>query len=184
MLAGGSAFAAGSPAIHSGLLFGNIPNVTVRGVQAGKAPWIVQGHYKLTATNLVAGGKWLIIPKVGYMSTGQAIPKAIADTTLGVTAVGAEITFANAPSIVLPPVKLSTKGYFSINARYRLPKGANQPVVLIGPVKNGKMVAWFASSNFLMDYGAYNKAMVGGAMGASAGGSSSSSGGGKSSSSW
>ena len=44
----------------SGALFGNIPNITVRGVQAGAAPWIVKGHVKLTQNHLWATGKWQI----------------------------------------------------------------------------------------------------------------------------
>lgn len=139
----------------NGKLFGNIPNITVRGVQSGSAPWVVDGTVKLTRTDLVASGKWLIVPKTGYLANGKPIPAAIAGTTIGVTSVAAEITFANAKPIFTKSVPLNKKGDFSINATLNMPKGAADPVVLIGPVANGQMKAWFASSNFLMDYGWY-----------------------------
>lgn len=159
---GGGAFAATqSSTMLNGQLFGNIPNVTVRGVAAGKAPWIVEGHVALTKTDLTVTGKWLIIPKTGFMVNGQAIPKALAGTTAGVKSIVAEITFANSPAIVTAPVTLSTQGDFKISATVKMPAGAAQPVVLIGPAAKGKMVAWFASSNFLMDYGQYKAGAMG-----------------------
>ncbi len=157
---GGGAYAAvaaaataQSPVLLSGPLFGNIANVTVRGVAAGKAPWIVQGSVKLTRTNLSAQGKWFIIPKSGYMYNGQPVPKALAGTTAGVKTVVADITFGNSKSVITAPAKLSPQGDFSINAKVNIPANAGQPVVLIGPGTPGKIIAWFASSNFLTDYG-------------------------------
>ncbi len=157
---GGSAMAAThhpssmGKVMMEGKLFGNIPNVTIRGVDAGKAPWIVAGSYQLTDTHFIAQGKWLIIPKNGgFLATGQPVPAKLAGTTAGITEVGAEITFANAPAVVLPPVKLNAQGDFTMNATFNWPKGAKQPVVLIGPETSGKVSVWFASSNFLMDYG-------------------------------
>lgn len=140
----------------SGALYGNIPNVTVRGVPAGAAPWIVKGHVKLTQNHLWATGKWLLVPKTGYMATGQSVPKVIQGTTVGVTSIEAEITFANAKAVITAPVTLSKSGDFTINTSVKLPKGAAQPVVLIGPGTSKGMKAWFASSNFLFDYGLAN----------------------------
>ncbi|MCY0901030.1 MAG: hypothetical protein OWU32_02455 [Firmicutes bacterium] len=159
-----------------GKLFGNIPNVTVRGVAAGGAPWIVDGSYKLTSTDISASGQWLIIPKTGYLANGKPIPKAVAGTTAGVTQLVAEITFANAAPIVTKPFALNAKGDFKMDQMIMMPKGAADPVVLIGPSdgKGGEKV-WFASSNFLMDYG---QAMMG--KGSMMNGSSS----GKSGSNW
>lgn len=168
-LLGSAAFAAmHGQMMTSGKLFGNIPNVTVRGVMAGGAPWIVDGNYTLSQDHFKATGKWLIIPKTGYLANGKAIPKAVAGTTAGVTKLVAEITFANSPAIVTNPFTLNAKGDFSVNQAIMIPKGAADPVVLIGP-PNGKggEKYWFASSNFLMDYGQ--------AMGASSTGNSSSS---------
>ncbi len=163
----------------SGALFGNIPNITVRGVQAGAAPWIVKGHVKLTQNHLWATGKWLLVPKVGYMATGQPVPKVIQDTTVGVTSIEAEITFANAKPVITAPVTLSKNGDFTINAAVTLPKGAAQPVVLIGPGTSKGLKAWFASSNFLFDYGLANSStmsMKSSGSGSSSGGGSKSSG--------
>lgn len=162
-------------------LYGNIPNVTVRGVQAGGAPWVVEGTVKLTRTDLVASGKWLIIPKTGYLANGKPIPSAVAGTTAGVTSVVAAITFANAPTIVTAPVSLNKQGNFTFNVMLNIPKNAANPVVLIGPGTKGKIGAWFASSDFLMDYGEYQPAGMNGmgnsgSTGSSGGGSSSGSG--------
>ncbi|WP_304458199.1 hypothetical protein [Alicyclobacillus sendaiensis] len=146
--------ASAAPAvIMAGKLYGNIPNVTIRGVAAGKAPWVVDGSYQLKSNLFTASGKWLIIPKQGYMDNGQPVPAKIGGTTNGIAEVGAEITFANASPIVLPPVKLDSQGDFSFHDAIQWPKGAAQPVVLIGPEKNGQLVAWFAASDFLADYG-------------------------------
>ncbi|MCY0888066.1 MAG: hypothetical protein OWQ59_06355 [Alicyclobacillaceae bacterium] len=141
-------------------LFGNIPNVTIRGVAAGAAPWVVDGWVKLTNDHLMASGKWLIIPKTGYLANGKPIPAAIAGTTAHVPEVLAEVTFANSPAIVTAPVKLSSDGDFTINANIQVPAGASQPIVLIGPGADGKMKAWFASTNFLFNYGVATKASV------------------------
>lgn len=174
MMLGGAAFADMSTQaapMYSGKLFGNIPNVTVRGVAAGGAPWIVQGSVKLTDNHIWASGKWLIIPKTGFLANGKPIPKAVAGTTAGVKTVVAEITFANKPSVVTAPVTLDAKGDFTINASVMIPKGAADPVVLIGPSdgKGGEKV-WFASTDFLMDYG--QAMQSGSAMGSTAKGSS------------
>lgn len=159
----GVAFAQGMTGgdLLNGKLFGNIPNVTVRGVQAGTAPWVVDGTVKLTSTDLVASGKWLIIPKTGYLANGKPVPAALGGTTAGIPSVAAEITFANAKPIITKSVPLSKNGDFKIDVMLNIPKGAADPVVLIGPVANGQMKAWFASSNFLMDYGWYTPSSMG-----------------------
>ncbi len=185
LTADGSAFAAMKPSSTwsmQGKLFGNIPNVTVRNVQAGGAPWVVQGSYRLTSNHFYATGKWLVVPKQGYMQNGMMIPKAIAGTTVGVKSVVADITFANAKSVITAPVMLSKNGDFTFNTSIMIPKGAADPVILIGPGTQKAIKVWFASSNFLMDYGMANKQSVGmgasssmnNAMGSSMGGSSSS----------
>lgn len=157
MMLGGAAFAdmnAQAAPMYTGKLFGNIPNVTVRGVQAGGAPWVVDGTVKLTDNHIWASGKWLIIPKTGFLANGKPIPMKVAGTTAGVLKVVAEITFANDKAVVTAPVALSAKGDFTINAKVMIPKGAADPVVLIGPPNGmGGEKVWFASTNFLMDYG-------------------------------
>ncbi len=170
-----SVFAAGQRTAQptdllNGPIYGNIPNVTVRGVAAGKAPWIVSGRAVLTGGHLSASGKWLLIPKQGFMNTGAPIPKAFGGTTAGFTQVAAEITFANGPAVVTAPVKLSPKGVFTINANVKLPARHADPVVLIGPVSGGKMMAWFASTDFFANYGRANASMASG-WGASGGAS-------------
>lgn len=167
-----------SKVLASGKLFGNIPNVTIRGIDAGGAPWVVQGHYALTNSDLVATGKWLIIPKTGFLANGKPIPSTIAGTTAGATSVIAAITFANAPTIYTKAVPLNKKGDFTFDVMLKVPKNAADPVVLIGPGANGKMSSWWASSNFLMDYGSYTSSGSGGTMSSSGGSSGGSSSGG------
>ncbi|MCY0875755.1 MAG: hypothetical protein OWT28_05755 [Firmicutes bacterium] len=146
---------------YTGKLFGNIPNVTVRGIPAGGAPWVVDGSVKLTDNHIWASGKWLMVPKTGYLADGKPIPMKVAGTTAGFLKVVAEITFANAKSVVTAPVTLTAKGDFTINAKVMIPKGAADPVILIGPPNGmGGEKVWFASTNFLMDYG---QAMMGSA---------------------
>lgn len=149
-----------SPNLLSSPIYGNIPNVTVRGVGAGKAPWVVSGHAVLTANHLSVTGKWLLIPKQGFMNTGSPIPKTIQGTTAGFVQVGAEITFANGPAVVTAPVKLSPTGGFAINANVRLPARHADPVVLIGPMSGKKMLGWFAATDFLTNYGQANAAVA------------------------
>lgn len=159
----GSVFAAAqSPDLLSGPIYGNIPNVSVRGVAAGKAPWVVSGHAVLTAHHLSVTGKWLLIPKQGFMNTGTPIPRAIQGTTAGFVQVGAEITFANGRPVVAAPVKLTPSGGFAINANVTLPPHHADPVVLIGPMSGKKMLGWFAATDFLANYGQANAAAASG----------------------
>jgi hypothetical protein len=138
-------------------LYGNIPNVTIRGVQAGGASWVVQGHVKVTNDHIWATGKSLIIPANGYLANGDPVPKAIGGTTAGVKSVAAEVIFANGTDVMTSAVPLNSKGDFSINMAIKTPAGEALPIVLIGPEVNGKLKAWFASSNFLKEYGLVNK---------------------------
>lgn len=153
------AFAGGAFAMQSansvllkGPLYGNIPNVAVRGVPAGKLPWVVKGLAVLTPKALTVTGQWLLVPDGGYTSTGAPVPKAMWGTTIGVKTVAAEITFANGQSMMTKPAPLSPKGDFTIHATVNVPAGDAQPIVLVGPVIGGKLV-WFASTDYLTDYG-------------------------------
>lgn len=161
VVVGGAAFAAAKPAVLlQSKLFGNIPNVTIRGVSAAPYPWVVVGHVKLTRTHLYATGKWLIIPS-GLSATGKAVPKALAGTTAGVPKVAAEVTDGEGAQVVTAPVALSHTGSFTINAPIHLTGPVEDPVVLIGPPGKGKTIgAWFASSNFLTEYGLAKPGML------------------------
>ncbi len=169
--------AAGAKTLYTGTLYGNIPNVTVRGVPAGLAPWIVKGSVKITSTGIIAKGSDLVVPP-GDMGNGKPVAKALIGTTVGIPAVGAELSCGQGTSLVTATAPLSKKGVFDLNAKVKVPAACTDPIVLVGPVAKGKMVAWFASTNFLT-YGLSGKS----AMGWSSSGGSSGSGSG-SGSSW
>jgi hypothetical protein len=142
-------------------LFGNIPSVTIRGVSAATAPWVVDGHVTLTKTHLTASGTWLVIP-AGYTSTGAAVPKSLVGTTAGVPKVVADVTDAEGQHYITAAVTLTKKGAFSFNVPIHLTGAVEDPVVLIGPP--GKtahsIAAWFAASNFLRQYGDATPSMI------------------------
>lgn len=160
-VAGGMVLAAQKPPVLlQSKLFGNIPNVTIRGVSAAPYPWVVVGHVKLTRTHLFATGKWLIIPP-GLSATGKPVPSAIAGTTAGVPKVVAEVTDAEGAKVVTAPVVLSRTGSFTVSAPIHLTGPVEDPVVLIGPPGSGKtMGAWFAATNFLAEYGVAKPGML------------------------
>lgn len=169
-----AAGAAGAKTMYSSTLYGNIPNVTVRGVVAGSAPWIVKGTAKVTSTSVVVKGTDLVVP-AGYLANGKAVPKSLINTTVGIPAVAAELSCGQGTSVLTGAAPLSKKGAFSIDAKVKLPAACTDPIILVGPVSKGKMVAWFASTDFLA-YGLPGKSTLGwkGSSKGSAGGSTSS----------
>ena len=160
---GGMAMAApsNSAVLLKSELLGNIPNVTVRGVAAATAPWVVDGHLTLTRTHLSASGSWLVIP-AGYMASGAPVPKSLVGTTAGVPKLVADVTDAEGHHFVTVPVTLSKKGSFTFNVPVRLTGPVQDPVVLIGPPgKTAHSIgAWFASTNFLKQYGDATPGMI------------------------
>jgi hypothetical protein len=192
---GGMALAAttsSGPLLQS-QLFGNMPKVTIRGVASATAPWVLDGKVTLTRTHLSASGKWMLIP-AGYMASGAAVPKSLVGTTAGVPKLVAEITDANGGHMVTAPVVLTKKGSFTFNMALHLTGPIQDPIVLIGPPgkKPHTMLAWFAASNFLRQYGyatpamvkSWAKASAGGTTKGSYGGTTKKSGSGSGSSGW
>jgi len=153
------AMAAGAKTLYTDALYGNIPNVTVRGVAAGGAPWVVKGSATVTATGIEASGTGLVVPP-GYMATGKPVAKALVGTTVGVPAVAAELSCGQGTSVLTAAAPLSKSGAFRIDAKVKVPVACTDPIVLVGPVAKGKMVAWFASTDFLT-YGLTGKSMTG-----------------------
>jgi len=160
---GGLALAApaNSSVLLKSQLFGNIPSVTVRGVAAATAPWVVDGHLTLTRTHLSASGTWLVIPQ-GYTATGAQVPKSLVGTTAGVPKLVADITDAQGKDVITAPVTLSKNGAFSFNVALNLTGPIGDPVVLIGPPgkKAHSIDAWFAATNFLKQYGDVTPSMI------------------------
>ncbi|MCL6595096.1 MAG: hypothetical protein K6V73_02675 [Firmicutes bacterium] len=168
----GSVGAANAKVLYTSRLYGNIPNVTVRGVKAGAAPWIVQGSAQVTSDALIVQGTDLVVPP-GDMADGKPVPKALVGTTVGIPKVAAELTCGQGTSVLTPAVTLTKQGAFKIDAQVKVPAACTDPIVLVGPVANGAMKAWFASTNFLV-YGLPGRSALG--WGGTAAGSSSGSG--------
>lgn len=150
-----------SAVLLSSQLFGNIPSVTIRGVAAPSAPWVVDGHITLTRTHLSGSGTWLVIPS-GYLANGSAVPKALVGTTAGVTKIVADITDAEGHQYITAPVTLNKKGGFTFNVAVHLTGPIGDPIVLIGPPGKtaNSISAWFASTNFLKQYGEATPSMI------------------------
>lgn len=151
--------ASAAKTLYTSALYGNIPNVTVRGVAAGGAPWVVRGTVTVTTTSIVIKGSDLVVPP-GYMATDKPVAKSLVGTTVGIPAVGAELSCGQGTTLLTGTAPLSKKGAFQIDSTVKVPTACTDPIVLVGPVKGGKMVAWFASSNFL-EYGLPGKSTVG-----------------------
>ena len=161
-IAGALAMASGASAaktLYSATLFGNIPNVTVRGVASGVAPWIVKGTATVTATSIVVKGTELVVPP-GFMATGKPVAKGLVGTTVGVPAVAAELSCGQGTKVMTKAAPLSKKGAFSIDSTVKVPTACADPIILVGPLVKGKMFAWFASTNFLT-YGLPGKSVMG-----------------------
>lgn len=149
--------------VFHGTLYGNIPDVTVRGVKAGLFPWVVKGGAEIFSSGeVVVHGTGLLIP-AGMSSNGGVVPKKLVGTTAGVKAVMVALScseFKTGQMINLGVVPLSAKGDFSLSATRKIPARCNDPIVLVGPGKSGKMIAWFATTNFLK-YGLWSKTLFG-----------------------
>ncbi len=116
---------------------GSTPNITIRGVLSGGAPWVVQegkasvdsnGNVKIRVKGLLIGS--------GVLDNGAPVPQAVVGTVGPVTTVFASLTCGGAggaPFMVFntPAVPLSTKGSFKINAQITLPTTCDRPIILI-----------------------------------------------------
>ena len=163
VILGGIALAAtirSGPLLQSPL-YGNIPNVTVRGVASATAPWVLDGKVTVTRSHLNASGTWMLIPP-GYMATGAIVPKAMVGTTGGFPKLVADVTDAHGGHVVTAPVVLTKKGTFHFNMPLHLTGPIHDPIVLIGPPgkKPHTIGAWFAASNFLRQYGEATPTMI------------------------
>ena len=143
-----------------GPLYGNIPQVTIRGVAAGKLPWVIKGSAELTATHLTASGAEFVIPR-GPGINGVPVPAAVVGTTIGVKSVVAEVSCAGKPGVVTGAAPLSAVGRFSLSTAVKVPTPCMDPIVLVGVGTAGKhLQAWFASTDFLARYGVATPAVI------------------------
>jgi hypothetical protein len=129
---------ADGPKLINSSLIGSTPNVTIRTVPSGGAPWVVRegkvlldpsGRLKVRCKGLLITG--------GALASGDPVPAAIIGTVGPVTMVQAELTCGGpgggVPFTVVDtdPVPLSAQGDFQIDARLSLPDVCDRPIVLI-----------------------------------------------------
>lgn len=142
---------ADGPKVFEGHLVGGVPNVTVRGINAGGAPWTVRnsdvelstsGHLRIRCRGLLITS--------GALASGDPVPAGLVGTVGPVTMVEAALTF-NGPGGGTPvtilnsdPVPLSTTGDFSLDTMVTIPAGVAQPILLIRIATAGGPGPWIA----------------------------------------
>ena len=142
---------ADGPKIVNEHLFGSTPNVTIRGVVAGGAPWVLDGgRVQLDPSGrLKVRGNGLVIA-AGALASGDPVPDGLVGTVATVTTVHAALTCGGpgggVPFTITPTdeVPLSSNGDFKINALIEVPSVCAQPIVLIrigAPADEGPWIA-------------------------------------------
>ena len=142
---------ADGPKVINNHVFGSTPNITIRGVAAGGAPWVVKngkaqlspdGQLRVRVKGLVIGD--------GVLANGNPVPENLIGTTAGVTTVHAALTCGGpgggtAFTITSTDgVSLNSKGDFEIDAELVIPSVCAQPIILIrigSPTAPGPWIA-------------------------------------------
>jgi len=131
--------------------FGSTPNVTIRTVASGGAPWVVDnGKIQLDPDGrLRVRVKGLVIAE-GALANGNPVPDSLVGTVATVTEVHAALT-CGGPGNGVPftitstdAVPLSSDGDFNIDAHISVPTVCAQPIVLIrigAPQASGPWIA-------------------------------------------
>ena len=145
--------AADGPKVINSHVFGSTPNVTIRGVVAGGAPWVVKtgkvqlkpnGGIRVRVTGLVIGD--------GALASGDPVPANLIGTVAGITTVHAALTCGGpgggTPFTITPTdgVPISADGDFEIDAEISLPSVCAQPIVLIRIGTPAAPGPWIAAS--------------------------------------
>jgi len=129
---------ADGPKLLNAHVVGATPNITIRTVVSGSAPWVVQeGKAQVDPNgNLRVRVRGLLIAS-GVLANGNPVPAALVGTTGPVTSVHAALT-CGGPGGGVPftithtnAVPLSPQGDFRINAHLTLPTTCDRPILLI-----------------------------------------------------
>ena len=146
-------FLADGPKILNTHVIGSVPNIMIRSVISGGAPWVVKngkvqldpdGHLQVRVKGLLIGE--------GALANGAPVPPNLVGTVATVTTVHAALT-CGGPGGGVPftitstdAVPLSPAGDFEIDAQLSLPEVCAQPIVLIriGPATSSG--PWIAAS--------------------------------------
>ena len=152
-LGSASVFSADGPKVLNNHVFGSTPNITIRGVDAGGAPWVVKnGKVQLRPNGrLIVRVKGLVIGE-GALANGNPVPANLIGTVAGITTVHAALTCGGpgggTPFTITPTdgVPISPDGDFEIDAEISIPDGCAQPIVLIRIGVPATPGPWIAAS--------------------------------------
>jgi len=129
---------ADGPKVLNAHVVGSTPNITIRSVPSGPAPWVVQegkaqvdsnGNVKIRVRGLLIGS--------GALANGDPVPAVLVGTVGPVTMVLAALTCGGPGGGVpftiteTPAVTLSPQGNFMIRAHITLPTKCDRPIILI-----------------------------------------------------
>ena len=152
-LASASLSSAKGPKVLNAHAFGSTPNITIRGVDAGAAPWVVDnGKIQLDPSGrLRVRIKGLVIGE-GALASGAPVPASLVGTVATVTMVHAALT-CGGPGNGVPftitstdAVPISTDGDLEIDAQITSPTVCAQPIVLIRIGTPATPGPWIAAS--------------------------------------
>lgn len=144
---------ADGPKVINNHAFGSTPNITIRGVLSGGAPWVVDngkvqldpsGRLKVRVRGLVIGQ--------GALANGNPVPANLVGTVAGITMVHAALTCggpgSGVPFTITPTdgVPISSDGDFVIDAQLEIPSICAQPIVLIRIGTPATPGPWIAAS--------------------------------------
>jgi hypothetical protein len=153
VLASAAISSADGPKVINNHVFGSTPNVTIRGVLAGAAPWVVKngkaqlspdGHIRVRVKGLVIGE--------GALANGEPVPESLIGTVATVTTVHAALTCGGpgggtAFTITsTDAVPINSKGDFEIDAELEIPSVCAQPIILIRIGSAAAAGPWIAAS--------------------------------------
>jgi|SRR5215813_6693642 len=141
------------PKVINAHVFGNTQNITIRGVSAAGAPWVVKNG-KLT---LDQNGQFRVRVKGlliidGALANGSPVPANLIGTTGGVVTVHAALT-CGGPGNGVPftitatdGVPLDSNGDFELDGQVTIPEACAQPIVLIRTGTPEAPGGWIAAS--------------------------------------
>lgn len=144
---------ADGPKIINNHAFGSTPNITIRGVVSGGAPWVVDtakiqlgpsGRLRVRITGLLIAE--------GALSNGAPVPASLVGTVAGITTVHAALTCGGpggGVSFTITPTDgapISAAGDVEIDAQVSIPEVCAQPIVLIRIGAPEALGPWIAAS--------------------------------------
>lgn len=144
---------ADGPKVINNHVFGSTPNIIIRDVAAGAAPWVVKNGKAQLSPNgrLRVRVKGLLIGE-GALANGNPVPANLIGTVATVTTVHAALTCGGpgggTPFTITPTdgVPIDSNGDFEIDEEVSIPPVCAQPIVLIRIGTPDAPGPWIAAS--------------------------------------